>query len=1285
MIGLGVADDQPPDHYQPPLTKGIHLRWGFRRELGFPWYGFYLFRRAARSGRALCLSAVTGGLSKEITLGSKHHTAIGVLSSDANLILTDDFAPNTTNRVEFDLERRKFLRFELPEGESARRVQLSVGLRQACMSVERLIQPPVEITPGQIVTRPSPLTARGITFEVLSPTRAAQFTLVNTNAGPLVGLMCGNSLSIRLSTASDGVELLLTRANSETAPTVAAYNVKGRLVASAQMRNPFNQPEAVRLKGRGITRVEVKQPVANSAYLHRICADSLGEEGRKVAVKVTAYSGTTPVRSVLVSGQQGSVVSTIIDADAITSIEVGTGPAALIDLCYVLGAQDATTGWQRIPGLMYPLGLPVTQPDYPCGTASPEALLTQRVHYPWPPGWDASAFAELHDQLKELVKGGPGSEPMADRIFAEPKSSTTPPDEDPPGLSKFYILDMILLASLHPALAQAVGLYWVDREVAPGAAYDYLIVADHTGIGQRNAGRVLSVIRSSGFAQLDGYIVFNKRAAADPPLMPPTGLEAQGLPGGTFPDAQGDLPQSSNNAGLRWDVGWDDSDALLPQSALMYLVWRADLGDDETPAPASAYDLITKLPPDEPRPVMVSEPRLPNSLPPERPPDWPQRPLYFIDRNLKDRWFGYRVSGVDLFGRHSEQSQPVQLRLLDRIPPPSPTGVEAYALDPEDPYLQQDTPYKNWRDALDGSVRETLVGLRVRWRWTTAHRRQSLDTREFRIYFHPGATLPNAHDQAINWQERYFVVDYKCNFQIDPNNDDRVYEVFIPPADSANLVSIPLNPTTTEPVVYAHVGVSAADDKQHAKDLRVGGQWGDRFGNEGGVVSAKIHRVLREPPPPPEDVLGGERLYASPADYYGRSFFTYRWKPRPDMMLHVFRALDDGVFNADWARRPSQPTLDASQLELFPPGWNAATRQAVAGELNHLNTLVGTDEGDAQAAAYYRQLSDAALRVLAGLPTSEDAFVQLTINPLDPDQPSSADRKGPDTSDEYQPDLSLRAFIDTLDGRAANRYFYRAAFVNGAHNLGPLGLSSPPVYLHKVVPPRTPVITKILGGERQVTLRWAANRDPDLAGYRIYRTGSEESARDVRLMDLAATLTQADIYLSDPTVEWTDDGGLVGGHKYFYRLAAVDTSGNESGPTNAYWVVAVDTRVPPAPIWTDNRWLLRSIENSSLVGWPADGVVPEGYVPLLRLGWQCETPEPTFVVTRWSAGEQNWRQPAHIIIQANPLNASEFILHDHDVDPSAPLAYRLKVCSSSGVWSADEAFLTINPPETDGQ
>lgn len=1265
MTGLGVLGDQPADPYQAPLADGIHLRWGFKRELGFPWYGFYLFRRPSRPGGTFCLSAVTGGLKAGDSPGSKHYTAIGVLSSDTGLVLTEEFAPS--DRVEFALDGRKFLRFDLPEGEPARRVELSIGFRRTCLNVAQFIPPPGFMQTGKSLMLLTPLTAQGVTLDSLTLTGGAQFDIVNTLSGPLVGLLCGQGrMALKLPAPTREVELLLTRLDGT--PTVEAFNGKGQSVAKVLVQGTANQPQTVRLRGENIVRVDVSQNT-KSTYLHRVCADVIGggAEG-KSEIKATAYSGSTPVRSVSVSGQVGKVVSATLEADAITSVEIAGGAAALVDLCYAPVALDATKGWERLSDFTYPLGLPVTQPDYPCSVAAPQTLLAQRVRHPWPPGWHTSAFTELHDQLKELVRGGPSTAPMIDRLFAAPQAQASPQDPTPPQLSKFYLLDMVLLAALHPALAQAVGLYWVDRTAKRGAAYDYLLVADYTGVGQRDPAQVLSVIQSSGFAQLDGYIVFNKRVAAEPPLAPPSGLEAYELPGGTFPDAQGQLPQSSNNAGLRWQVGRDDSGALLPESAVMYLVWRAGLGNAAAAAANGAYNLITKLPPNDPMPVMVGESRTPNGLVPQRPPDWPQVPLHYIDRNLKDGWYGYRLTGIDIYGRHSAQGPPVKLRVLDKIPPTSPTGVEAYALDPEDPYLQRGDAYDVWYDALAPSVRQTLVGLRVRWRWTVAHTRQNPDVREFRIYFHPGPLLPADHGKGVNWQERYFVAPYASGFKLDPQTGDRVYELFLPPAGSANLASIPLSPTLAEPVVYAHVGVSAADDKQHAPDLRVGGQWGNRFGNEGRVMSAKIYRVLREPPPAPESVLGGERLYASPADYHGRSFFTFRWKPQPHLKLHVFRALDDGLFQADWSQRQLNAlTLDATQVGLFPPGWNAATRQNVADEINHLNTFVGIKDGtgEAQAFAYYRGLSDAALRVLAGLPTSDDAFVQLTINPLVPSDTTNADRKGPDTPDDFIADPNHRAFIDALDGRAANRYFYRAAYADGAHNLGPLGPPSPPVYLPKVVPPLKPVLIGIRGGERQIELRWLRSREADVATYRVYRAGAPDATRDIRLMELAQTLQVADLDPNENEVSWIDLD-LPAGADFYYRVTALDSESapNESPPSKAVVGRAVDTAPPQPPEWLSAEWVIYDTETKDAQPWPESGVVPSPYRAAVRL--ELQTASDLCSIYRRFEGEKAW----HLLPTSATPAAGVHVVFDLGAKPEQKASYRAVASNHLGATSS---------------
>jgi hypothetical protein len=61
--------------------------------------------------------------------------------------------------------------------------------------------------------------------------------------------------------------------------------------------------------------------------------------------------------------------------------------------------------------------------------------------------------------------------------------SATPPDPEvgPPTMLEQFPLQLVLFASLHPAVAQMIGLYWADKHVALNQSFDYLIVADHTG------------------------------------------------------------------------------------------------------------------------------------------------------------------------------------------------------------------------------------------------------------------------------------------------------------------------------------------------------------------------------------------------------------------------------------------------------------------------------------------------------------------------------------------------------------------------------------------------------------------------------------------------------------------------------------------------------------------------------------------------------------------------------------------------------------------------------------
>jgi hypothetical protein len=1337
MVGLGIKDDSPPNPshpYQPALADGIHLRWSFQQELGFPWYGFYLFRRRHQMLASVCLSAATDVFQKGTWPDKVLNTASGHLSSDTNLVLTDDFAPS--GRVEFDLKDRGYLRFELPSGEPAYSVEVQIGFRQNIGT--RFIAPQmacVDFTRFPAGTGPNPRIEQQVRFTVQGkPRLTAPQTSIDVrdlDSGAKAGLNCLYQLDIILPRPSSFVELTLSHNSSP--PRFEAFNDDGSSAGSIQMLTPRNQLGTARINGNAITRVSIFTPQFQ-VWLHKFCfAPTIGPG---IEIRVTALAEDTVVAGTTVVGLPGQIVLASLESDVITAIEFSPGAATLIDVCFSPVSQGATQGWERVLGFPYPMCLPVTHPDYPCSGGAPvnlaaaEALALSRVRYGQAAVWGGPNFKNLHDSLLDLVTGGPSGVPMAEKTKSVP-APPNPLDPLPLTMPNQYPLDLVLLSTLHPALAQMVGLYWVDNPQNPaepagtvvddpqnpaelaGTTYDYLIVADYTGVGGRNPDQILTTIADSDFSKLEGYIVFNQQVAPAAPLPAPGDVRAYALPGGTFPKADETLPDAQNNTGLRWDLGVNDLGVLQPDKPIMYHVWRADLGDANNPAPSGAHNLIT-----ENRPVLVTESRLPAGTTMQRAADWPPFPLHFRDTFLPDGWYSYQVSGIDIFGRYSSNSNaaiwyqwepapdpipwyyqnppgntPIHqsaVRLRDTISPPPPTGIEAYALDPADPTVVKDIWYEAWFGSLNKRERSQLIGLRVKWVWTHAHQRQAPDAREFRIYFHPGSALPPLdHSEAINWQERYYVVAYN-----DPNalkaeglDGTRFYEILLPTATDDFRGGLALAPTLAEPVVYAHIGISTADNKTHTADAPKwdAGRWGGRFGNQGPVGSpVKIYRVLRTLPDPPLTLTDAEKVFATRADYYSRSFYTYRWRPVALLKAHIFRAMDDTIFKTDWSSRP-RPDLAATQLELFPdettePRWNESKRQQVADELNKLNLFTHEEQIPAKALAYYRgKLSEDALRILAGLPGNEQAFTQLTINPLDPDDPANANRRGPDNDDDFVVDLTLRAYMDTLDGRATNRYFYRAIYVDGGHNRSQFSISGPPVYLPNVVPPRAPVITKVLGGERKITLRWASNREPDLAEYRVYRADSEESARDLRLMTRLHSEAVAAIDPATRPAEVTwEDIGLIGGGTFFYRLVAVDSVGNASAPSSLVFTRVVDTQIPATPKWIEAKWVLLGETDHSEEPWPEDGIIPPDKRPAIRLVWASEVDNPTFKLTRSLANQ--WVPQLVPTQDMEPLEHKQYLLYDTEAVPSQDYDYEVNVTSAANIPSVKFGKIRVNHP-----
>jgi hypothetical protein len=1241
-LGLGVIADEPAG--ANTVVGGIHLRYGFARERGFPLHGYYLFRRPHRESKPICIRPPPRKI--EIALPTfVWSVPQGEFRSSAPIRYDESFAPS--DQSEIDLRECNSFQFTTAPGQSAREFRLTLGFYATAKPA------------GDGDTRP----AGGTPTEPTRGQGAVDAAAPPESANCLARLI---AIILRIIQA-------ITAALAPPAPAPV--------------------------------------PVIGPA-------------------RIRAYRGTALVAETQISAAAGQTATAVLSGDAMDRLEIVPGQWAMIELCLVPALQDAAAGWQRLSDFPYPLCLPSAHPDYPCAGKPADISLAQaaaksRVRYGDPNIWDDGRFTEMTALLDEILVGGAAAGRMCDRVSPDYVVGGATGD---PVIPDLYPLDILLFAALNPSVAQALGLYWIDRTAADNVAYDYLVLADHDDSFHGDPASAVAAVASGNLSpNVDGWIAFNLRKATPAPLAPPDRPLCYALPGGVVAssDPGASAPAGTNTAGLRWSLPLASSGDLLPGGAIFYHLWRSDL-NAAAPAlapPVSSYTLKTAD-----APIIVAGADVPAGTVLQSASDWPPLRMFAYDRGLADGWYSYRLSGVDIFGRFSALSDtahwcqwaPVPdprpwyysgaasdaelnlyaVHLRDTTPPPAPPGAVASALDPLDPMLVQDGPFANWLaqdwwNNLPAAQKDGHIGVRVSWRWTRSQMLQAPDTQEFRIYFNPGSTAPGPDSRAPgNWSARIFVVAYGQHVTVDLTTGERRYDVLLPIPNDAGFAGVPLAPDNAHPVAYGQIGVSAADDKQATSDdpKWQGTPYGNRPGNEGRLsVPAQIYRVLRAPPPPPGIADASDKVWATPADYHSLSYYTFRWpKPSADAALidaHVFRAMDEALFEFDFRQRP-RAALDVANDALFPvPAWNPTTRGLIAAELDQLNTLTPIAPGDGEAAVAtrirdalpaYRGLSDNALRTLASLPGdslkpgNDGAFAQVTILPLKHADPANGDRVGPDGSAGYVPDPALCAYRAELDGLARNRYFFRVAFVNAAHDMGAPGPSSPPVYLPKVAAARTPAITKVLGGDRQITLSFASNREDDLAEYRIYRAGDERSARDIRLMTLVGTVpeTQPDPALRPRERNWTDVG-LPAGQVFHYRLTARDAARNETPPTAAAIGRAIDLAPVVAPQWVSAQWVLYDPGTETMLSWAA--VPPAPYVPAVRL--ELASTAALCSVYRRKDGEKPWQG----VVQSVAPVAGEIVLFDLGATATEKTSYRAAGVNQLGASSPYSAVLTVDP------
>lgn len=697
-------------------------------------------------------------------------------------------------------------------------------------------------------------------------------------------------------------------------------------------------------------------------------------------------------------------------------------------------------------------------------------------------------------------------------ILAEEKEARPRVDGNPK-LEVNYI-HLLQVAALDPNIARILGLYCQDETAAVGSNYDYKIAGNWKAAGSAD----------------HAWICFNLFRGALPAVTRPTGLASTQVevPGGIT----GAMTSQTATA-LGWTITRTTDGQLTQTAPVMYHVFRQDLKPD------GAWTTAKQL--TKGRPVIAKAAST--------------NARYYTDGPVALGAYRYKIAGIDIFGRQSTYSTTTTITLTDTVAPPSPIKVKAALTDPDD---------------------ASPVDIDVSWSWSSAQRAQAGDAKLFRVYhqyqnLYPvdGAVtavaagsvsgtsdLTTDLDVAEDYSrfsdgflfhrgDRYRVSDVKISggaiiVTVQNKKDDSGAMTRAPAAATSSTASFSYlkflgeawklkgrfllkvdwtktahwqasymtqSLTSAEAYSTTITGVPVSvDAATPTATVMAAVCCEDVNGNVGPLSVPVFVQVRNTTAPDAPAITAGENEYASKADWYGNSRYTVALPAAAaGISYEIFRATDAGLANA------VKNSIDVTT--------------ELASELEGLEAYEDIDEADLKDWADETESGDAAMLKY------RKAFMNI----------------GNASSD----------FEDEFPGTGRNRYIYKVCSVDTAGNRGEFA-DAFVVHLHDVTPPSAPVVTSVVGGDRQITLNWARNQERDMAGYRVYRTTVKEDSSDIRAMDLASEITAGTQTYTD-TVEGLTD--------YYYRLVAYDNDGNVSSSTVALKGRAYDDSRPDPPTW----------------------------------------------------------------------------------------------------------------------
>ncbi len=398
---------------------------------------------------------------------------------------------------------------------------------------------------------------------------------------------------------------------------------------------------------------------------------------------------------------------------------------------------------------------------------------------------------------------------------------------------------------------------------------------------------------------------------------------------------------------------------------------------------------------------------------------------------------------------------------------------------------------------------------------------------------------------------------------------------------------------------------------------------------------------------PPEQDRDIPADHARPADWYGRARYDLAFPTVAGATgYRVLRASVAALAERDRSQR--QARADPYTAEPFVDQGASESWLAEHYPTLTVDDLTGTsaDAATVQAAWrdwsawYYPQQLNRTLMDLAELPCNEAAFAPA-----------------------HEGTIAGPPFADTIDGRGLGRFVYRVRSIDASGNVSGPSPAFPLVEVADVTPPAAPSVTSTLGGESSAVLGWRANREPDLATYRVWRAASTAELADVRRLEPHADLAPT---AGAVTETWTD-AGLAARVDWYYRLAAVDAAGNVSAPSAIVRARPVDT-IPPNPTtWVSAAWT-----------WLDEAAGRRG----VSLVWEGDETGLSCLLERRRDGARTWT-PLTDWIEPDGADGDgqRFAYVDEQADPAAGWRYRARVRDAAGNVSSGMVEVLVRVPE----